>query len=131
MPAHVLDDFVKCGDQSMVELLRKLGVSDSIMTNFLYNASIEHLLLPVGDRVEGGGFVQWLRRYRKEQWCSRRELEFLQTSRLKRILSHAQKNVPYYRDCRTSSDPFETLKSFPIIRKQDINRGLDRMIVPG
>ena len=95
----------------------------------LYNKSLEHVVLPIGDQFAGGGFIQWLRKYRREQWLPGENLRAMQMERLIRILDHARENVPYYRNIKLgSSDPLESLAQFPIIRKADINGNVDRLV---
>lgn len=67
----------------------------------------------------------------RTQWLSRKELEDLQDEKLRRLIRHAYRNVPYYRermrragltpaDIRTRSD----LSKLPLIAKSDIRRHL-------
>jgi len=99
------------------------------MFSAAYNKTLEHLILPAGDRLEGGSFVQWLRRYRSEQWLPFSQLKQIQRERLEMILRHARSNVPFYKNVTPASDPFEEIKSFPIIRKHELNNCVDDLTV--
>ncbi len=95
----------------------------------IYNHALESLVLPTGDWLEGGAFMSQLFRYRREQWLSSTELQNLQRERLKKILSFARSNVPFYKNtAKTLSDPFEDIKQFPILRKTVIKENLESLL---
>lgn len=98
------------------------------MLSKLYNRSLEHIIFPVGDRIEGGSFFHWLRQYRGEQWLSARELERIQFDRLAQILAYARTNVPFYKNIDHLSDSFEFVKQFPVMRKTDINEHINQLV---
>jgi phenylacetate-CoA ligase len=98
------------------------------MFSSIYNRALEHVVMPVGDRLEGGSFLDWLRKYRREQWLPIDDLRRIQRERLWRMLSHASSNIPFYKGIDAEPDPFEWLKRFPIVRKSDIKNNVDLMV---
>lgn len=95
----------------------------------MYNHLLEKLILPFGDTVEGGSFMNWLRHYRQEQWLTSEHLLTLQRNRLNRMLKHARDFVPFYANIpKLSGNCDEDLKQFPILHKPDINENTDRLV---
>ena len=80
--------------------------------------------------------VCWCRQYlEKTQWWKRRDLQRLQTKRLRALLKHAYENVPYYHECfkKSSIRPGDIksvsdLSKLPILKKKTIRRQSDRMM---
>jgi phenylacetate-CoA ligase len=71
----------------------------------------------------------------KTQWMKKRDLERLQLKRLKKLLTQAYENVPYYRESfeskkfrPTDLKTLEDLRKVPILRKSKIRRNLNKMI---
>lgn len=64
----------------------------------LYTAFVSHLLFPVQERLKGHDTVRLHRLLEESQWWDRPRLERLQSERLRALLVHAQRHVPYYRD---------------------------------
>lgn len=96
----------------------------------LYNRALENIALPVGDFIEGGSFVNWLRRYRREQWLSSEDFERLQNERLAAILEFARRRVPFYENQPPlSGKPSIDIQRFPIMRKTVINENIDSLTV--
>lgn len=90
---------------------------------------LEKIVLPLGDLADGGNFMFWLRRYRREQWLSADRLREIQRERLAQMLAFARTKVPFYRDLPPPlADPFADLKQFPIIRKSDIRAAVEQML---
>jgi phenylacetate-CoA ligase len=99
------------------------------MLKNIYSKMLERTVLPVGDRIEGGGFMPHLRRYRREQWLSAAELRQLQYVRLADMLDYARIRVPFYRRLpKKVQNPFRDLKSFPVMDKRAINENLDALL---
>ncbi len=100
------------------------------MLENIYSQVLEKLVLPFGDKIDGGGFMHWLRQYRKEQWLPAVELEQLEQKRLSIILEHARFNVPFYKNTPAKlRNPFEDIKQFPILNKHKINENLDHLVI--
>jgi len=95
------------------------------MMNPLRNALLEHLVLPVGDSLIGGSVMSELKKFRKMQGDPNYQRE-----KLNKILAHAAKNSPYYRDLKVTQhqDPVEYLKRFPILTKQLLRQESDRIL---
>lgn len=97
------------------------------MLDNLYNYFLEQVVLPTGDRVEGGQFMRWLHLYREEQWLSAEKLQQLQCERLAQILSFARIKVPFYAHLpKPLNDPREDIKQFPIITKTTLSNSVDQ-----
>ena len=85
-------------------------------------------------------FVRGLKRYKtkkyhkelmKSQWFTPSQLEELQKEKLRALLEHAYKNVPYYRKVfdtlglkPTDIKDIEDLDKLPLLRKEDIRKNL-------
>ena len=94
-----------------------------------YNQILEKVVLPLGDQIEGGGCMPWLRQYRREQWLPAEELRHLQSQRLSNILKYARAKAPFYKNLSSNlSDPYEDIKQFPILSKTSINKNRDQLL---
>ncbi|WP_431133113.1 hypothetical protein [Psychroserpens mesophilus] len=80
-----------------------------------YNWLLNSVVLPIGDTVLGGNYLKYIKQWQDFDQKNEVELEIIQQNRLKSMLDHAIKNVPYY-DKITESD----LKSFPILTKSNL-----------
>ena len=99
------------------------------MIKELYAQILEKGVLPVGDAIEGGGFMRWLRQYRNEQWLSSDELSRLQRQRIRALLEFTVKEVPYYKGTKIAGEtPEEMLREFPFLTKTKINEHLDSLL---
>ncbi len=99
------------------------------MPSKVYNRVLEHAVLPLGDRIEGGSFMRWLKQYRREQWLPAQQLHELQRARLAKMLAHARTNIPFYKNIPSAStDPFLDIRQFPIMRKKDVKEHLDKLL---
>ena len=58
----------------------------------------EHIILPVGDLLRGESVHRYLRKLRDAERWSKEQLESFQRERLRLLLSHAAKEVPFYRE---------------------------------
>ena len=85
--------------------------------------------------IYGLKFAKYYKWLMKTQWLSQEELEELQNERLRIIINHAYKNVPYYRrifderglkpeDMQCKED----LKLLPILTKDDIRRNFSELV---
>jgi phenylacetate-CoA ligase len=95
----------------------------------VYSYTLEHAVMPFGDRLNGGRFMHWLRRYRAEQWLPADKMRELTHDRLSSILTYARHEVPYYRkNIDVSSDPFYDLSQFPVVTKTEIKKNVQDLI---
>lgn len=95
----------------------------------LHNQLLEKVVLPIGDKVEGGEFMRWFQRYRKEQWLNHEQLMGLQNRRLRNLLDFARRNVPFYADVPAKlENSIDDIGRFPIITKTIINENLGQLL---
>ncbi|MCK5559768.1 MAG: phenylacetate--CoA ligase family protein, partial [Thermoplasmata archaeon] len=95
----------------------------------MYPKITRHLLYPLIDLKRGSKTLKYLRELNQSQWWSRERLEELQNKRLKALIRHAYKNVPYYHkmfkqlrllpiDIKTTKD----LSKLPLLTKENIRK---------
>lgn len=101
---------------------------------------VKHVLLPVHEGILGRGTLGYLRRLEESQHWSRRRLARLQAAKLRRLLTHAHRNCPFYRERMDAAgfDPTHAgpagLKRLPLLTKADIRAHIADMCdrsVPG
>lgn len=92
-----------------------------------YNFLLEKIILPAGDFILGTTTIKSLRKLRKLQWLSESEVKKIQAENLHKLLSHATKNIGFYKGLHTSpdSDPFSWLQQFPVLKKPVIKENID------
>ena len=80
-------------------------------------------------------FYKFLDRLEKEQYLPKNKLEELKFFKLKELLLHAQKNVPFYRKrfADAGFDPgkmknINDIKVLPLLSKEEIRKNLDQMM---
>lgn len=88
-----------------------------------YNWLLNCVVLPVGDTVLGGNYLKYIKEWRDFDKKNETELEIIQQKRLKNMLAHAIKNVPYYKNI-----PESDLKSFPILTKSILRDQAENLI---
>ena len=93
--------------------------------NTLRNLLLENVIVPLGDRAIGGSLMSELRKLRKMNGAP-----LIQREKLAKILSHASKHSPYYKDLKVPfhEDPVKYLKGFPILTKQLLRQETDRIL---
>src|SRR2546426_10762898 len=88
---------------------------------------VRRVLLPLADAVRGRSLARVMNELEATQWWPRSQLGDLQAERLKTLISHAYKDVPYYRevmkarmltpsDIRTPAD----LSKLPLLTRQNM-----------
>jgi phenylacetate-CoA ligase len=89
------------------------------------NLLLEHIVLPMGDTLIGGSMMTELRKLRKMNGDAQ-----VQKEKLMKVLQHAVRQSPYYRDLNISFDenPVTFLKRFPILTKQILRQETDRLL---
>jgi phenylacetate-CoA ligase len=95
----------------------------------------EHFNLPLSDLLKGESVHKYLRLLREaERWSDEQMLHF-QQDRLRKLIFHAAKQVPFYRDWfhSHSIDPLSaTLDQLPIVDKALMRReGIERFAAEG
>ena len=63
-----------------------------------YTRIVANVIFPVHEYLKKHDSVTVRRQMERSQWWSRERLEDLQLERLRRLLTHSQEQVPYYRD---------------------------------
>ena len=93
----------------------------------LYTRLVSSLLFPLHERLKHHDTVAVRQRMEQTQWWDAPRLEALRVERLKALLSHAGKQVPYYRDlfARLGFDPMRVhavsdLAQLPFLTKVEI-----------
>ncbi len=83
------------------------------------NRLLEKLILPMGDGILGGSFMNELKELRTMTGQSH-----IQMQKLKNVLDHATENSPYYRNfhVQKKDDPVAYLRQFPILTKADLRQ---------
>lgn len=95
----------------------------------IYNKLIENIFLPIGDFINKSSYLKQLKYWRKLDSYSKVELENLQKKNLKVILEHAVTNVPKYKSVNLKGhNPYEWLKQFPILTKDDIRNNSESLL---
>jgi phenylacetate-CoA ligase len=94
-----------------------------------YSRAFGAFILPVLDRFEGTSISSALADLNKSQWWSREEIETLQTKRLRALITHAYRNIPFYHRLfeRVGLSPdairsLEDLSRLPILTKHDLQQ---------
>jgi phenylacetate-coenzyme A ligase PaaK-like adenylate-forming protein len=95
---------------------------------------VKHLIFPLHEKIIGRKTFAYLDEIERLQWASPSHLEKLQFEKLKVLLIHAGKNIPFYgkRFSTAGFDPakmqsVEDFKMLPFLTKDDIRRNLDDM----
>ena len=96
----------------------------------LYNALLENIVLPVGDKALGSSFMKIVREVRRDVSLSAEEIQELQEKKLQDILKFATTHSGYYKDLGIvrEESPVDWLKSFPILDKPTLNSNVDDML---
>ena len=92
-----------------------------------YARLVAHGLFPLHERLKRHDSARLLRRLERSQWWSAQQLERWRLARLRALLRHAGRHVPYYAELfqRTGFDPrrmhrLGDLARLPLLRKADI-----------
>ena len=85
--------------------------------------------VPIKYRLGGNNFTETYSFLKKSGKWNKIEISKWQGVHLEKLLKHAVKNVPFYKNIRLSSnDPFKNLEKFPIIDKETIQEDLTKFI---
>lgn len=98
--------------------------------NVAYNWILQNILFPASNLLIGRKFWSLYRSLQKTQWYSRKEIENIQLSRLKGLVTHAYATVPLYRELfdRAGVRPdnigtLSDIQKLPIVTKNDFRDG--------
>lgn len=96
---------------------------------------VKNVIFPIHERIIGRKTYEYLYELDKLQWASPDALYSLRFEKLKALLLHAQKNIPFYaeRFAQWSFNPMaidciDDFKSIPILSKAEIRPNLQRML---
>ena len=95
----------------------------------MYYRIAKHILYPIIEAFLGTRMLKYLRTLEETQWWSPSQLRELQEEKLRALIKHAYKNVPYYRrifeergltdkDIQTTED----LQKLPVLTKDDVRQ---------
>src|SRR5579859_7099380 len=98
-----------------------------------YETTFRRVLFPAYEtRLRHRDTLSWLESYEHDQWLSPEQIANLQWMRLKQLLEHCQREVPYYqkqwRALGVTPDDIRSLDDFaklPLLTKADIRANLD------
>lgn len=86
-------------------------------------------LVPIEYRFGGKNFKNQYEFLKNSEKWDNNQIESYQKAHLQRLLKHAVKNVPYYKDIKLSSDnPFKNLERFPVIDKETLQEDINQFI---
>lgn len=101
----------------------------------MYASFIKHVTFPLYEMRRGSDLMKTIRAFQKSQWFQAEELRVLQWQKLKGILNHAHRNVPYYREIFRSIGAlpgdirsWDDFAKLPTINKQTLQERLDDLI---
>lgn len=86
----------------------------------MYSAILKKIILPIGNKLFGGKYLQTLKQWQEYDTLSKEKLLTIQEKNLKEILNYAILKVPYYQDLKYDNNisSSENLKNFPILTKE-------------
>lgn len=95
----------------------------------MYQKLLESILLPIGDYFNKSSYIKQLKYWRKVDSFTTEELAELQTVNLKKTLTNAVTNIPFYNDIKLNGEnPTEWLKQFPVLTKNHIRNNTLELI---
>jgi phenylacetate-CoA ligase len=100
----------------------------------MHQKIVKYLTFPLHEKIIGRKTFSYLRELERLQWASPAQLDELQFEKLKALLTHAGKNIPFYtkRFRESGFDPakmqsMEDFKPLPFLTKTDIRENLKDM----
>lgn len=100
----------------------------------MHSKLVKHLIFPLHEKILGRDTYQFLSRLEKEQYFKKDQLETLRFQKLKALLIHADKNIPFYRkrfaDAGFNPEKIQAaddVKLLPLLSKEEIRKNLDQM----
>ncbi|MEE8577508.1 MAG: hypothetical protein V3T31_09660, partial [candidate division Zixibacteria bacterium] len=102
---------------------------------FMYAGFIKHVSFPFYQWKHGSDYLKRLKTFEHSQWLPPERLREMQWQRLRKILDHAYRNVPYYKEIfailQASPEDFRSFDDFvkfPTLTKQTLQSRLNDMI---
>jgi phenylacetate-CoA ligase len=97
-------------------------------------ALVKHLIYPLHETIIGRKTLSCLAELEELQWKSPQELETLKFEKLRKLLLHAKRNVPFYAHSFADADfdpdkmqSIEDFKVIPFLTKADIRKNLEAL----
>ncbi|PID78150.1 MAG: capsule biosynthesis protein CapK [Deltaproteobacteria bacterium] len=100
----------------------------------MHRKIVKNFIVPLHEKIMGRKTFDYLKELEKEQFLPKKDLEKLKFKKLKALLIHAEKNIPFYRkrfaeagfnpEKMKSIDDFKVL---PYLTKEDIRKNLNEM----
>lgn len=98
----------------------------------LYPFIDRYILFPIAERIQKSSVLKEYNFLKKSEWWSRDEIEHYQNQRLKKLINHCFKNVPYYarlfREKNLTPEDIQNTNDFkkiPILTKDIIRNNFD------
>jgi len=88
-----------------------------------YKPLLKHLILPIGDMFFGGSYLKHIAGWKALDGKSEVELDAIQNESLEKILNHAIKNVPYYKNQKS-----KRIENFPILTKSILRDSVNELV---
>ena len=94
----------------------------------------EKIFFPIYEKVSGRILGKKIDQFEQSQWLDRNGIQALQDKKLLRLLMHAQKNVPFYRELLGPMGnlekmlDYEHFRTIPILGKKDVGQNFFRLI---
>lgn len=101
----------------------------------MYEWLFRHVLYPAYESgLRRRRTLSWLNEYRRDQWLSPEQIADLQWKRLRRLIEHCYREVPYYRNLWTGCgmEPgdirgLEDYAKLPVLTKRDIREHFEEL----
>lgn len=101
----------------------------------MYERLFQSVLYPTYERIRGRDTARYLREYRANQWLTPERLSDLQATKIRTLIDHCAKHVPYYQKqwSELGIDPAsiktaEDLEKLPVLTKDDIRDNFDQLV---
>ena len=103
----------------------------------MHQKIVKYLTFPLHEKIVGRKTFEYLNELERLQWASPAQLDELQFDKLKALLTHAGKNIPFYakRFIDAGFNPakmqrVEDFKVIPLLTKTEIRENLKGMTWP-
>lgn len=100
----------------------------------MHQKIVKHFLLPIHEKIFGRKTFRYIDELAEAQYMDSKALKELQFNKLRKLLIHSKKNIPYYEQCflKAGFDPekmqsIEDIQVLPLLSKEDIRLNLDNM----
>ena len=101
----------------------------------MYAGFVKHVSFPFYQWKHGSDYLKRLKTFEHSQWWPPERLREMQWQRLRKILDHAYRNVPYYKEIfailQASPEDFRSFDDFakiPTLTKQTLQSRFNDMI---